>query len=139
MFFKLILFGVVLLPNATAFAESPKPIIREERNIVIDGVEERWRLEWVSTPSPACAPPVEPGWMNCPCEGFAFGERGDLVLVRKKPGQKRNVSDSDRFLVRLLLKSEKQFYNDGMFRQRITLKVRRQVLLHVLRPARLFK
>jgi len=88
MFFKFILFSVALLTSVTAFAESPKPIIREEHKIIIDGVEESWRLEWVNTPSPACTPPDNPDWMNCPCEGFAFGERGDLVLVRKRPGQK---------------------------------------------------
>ncbi len=26
--------------------------------------------------------------MTCPCNGFAFGERGNLVLIRKRPGQK---------------------------------------------------
>ena len=88
MIFKFILFALTLSTSTTAFAESPKPIIREERNIVIDGVEERWRLEWVSTPGPAYSPPDNPDWMICPCEGFTFGERGDLVLVRKKPGQK---------------------------------------------------
>jgi hypothetical protein len=87
MIFRSILVGLVLTTSTTAFAESLKPIIREERNIV-DIVEERWRLEWVNTPRPACAPPVDPDWMNCPCEGFAFGERGDLLLVRKRPGQK---------------------------------------------------
>jgi len=88
MFFKFVLFSFAILTSITAFAESPKPIIREERKIIIDGVEERWRLEWVNTTSPACAPPDNPDWMICPCNGFAFGERGDLVLVRKKPGQK---------------------------------------------------
>ena len=83
----MIVFGLVLITSTTAFAEGPKPIICEERKIIIDGVEERWRLEWVNTPSPACGPD-DPNWMTCPCEGFAFGERGDLVLVRKRPEQK---------------------------------------------------
>ncbi len=60
MFLEFMLVGFALLASTTAFAENPKPIIREERKIIIDGAEEHWRVEWVDTPSPACTPPNDP-------------------------------------------------------------------------------
>ena len=78
---------IATLPAIVAFAGDGKPIIREERKIIINGVEELWQLEWARTPSPACGPKnVE--WNTCPCSGFAFGESGELTLVRKRHGQK---------------------------------------------------
>jgi len=77
---------VVLLTGAAAFAGIGTPLVREEHIVTVEEVEERWRLEWVSAPSPVCSP-EEPEWSTCPCEGFAFGESGDLVLVRNRPGQ----------------------------------------------------
>jgi hypothetical protein len=41
----------------------------------------------MSPPVPIC-PPDDPGWFTCPCEGFAFGESGDLDLVRVQRGKK---------------------------------------------------
>jgi hypothetical protein len=91
MALKYVMCFVVLLAGMSAFADEHSPLIREEHKVLVDGVEERWRLEWESPPVPACAPD-EPEWMTCPCNGFAFGERGNLVLVRQKPGQ-----DEERF------------------------------------------
>jgi hypothetical protein len=91
----------VLLTGMSAFAESPTPVIREEHKVVVDGVEEHWRLEWASPPSPACSPDERDVWSTCPCSGFAFGERGNLVLVRKKPG-----ADEDRFALTQLFDGE---------------------------------
>ncbi|MBI4965775.1 MAG: hypothetical protein HY913_21030 [Desulfomonile tiedjei] len=85
MALKYIICFVLLLAGTSAFAGNPASVIREERKVTIDGVEELWRLEWLSTPSPACSPD-QPEWMTCPCNGFAFGERGNLVLVRNRPG-----------------------------------------------------
>lgn len=70
-----------------AIASDNKPILREERRIIINGVEETWRLEWLSPPTAACGPEDEE-WVICPCNGFAFGETGDLRLVRKRLGRK---------------------------------------------------
>jgi hypothetical protein len=85
---------VVLLGGISAFAENPTPVIREEHKVAVDGVEEHWRLEWASPPGPACSPDEPDLWSTCPCSGFAFGERGNLVLVRKKPGQSDERFDS---------------------------------------------
>ena len=67
----------VLLLVSTDFAGSTKPIAREEVKVVVDGVEEVWRLEWLTPPRPVCGP-EDDDWMTCPCEGFAFGEWGDF-------------------------------------------------------------
>jgi hypothetical protein len=86
MALKYLICLVVLLGGISAFAENPTPVIREEHKVVVDGVEEHWRLEWAGPPSPVCSPDEPDPWSTCPCSGFAFGERGNLVLVRKKPG-----------------------------------------------------
>src|SRR5204863_5886792 len=54
--------------------------------LTLDGVREVWLLEWESPPEPAC----EAGgamWYTCPCEGFSFGESGQLDLVRMRAGR----------------------------------------------------
>src|SRR5512137_1825717 len=77
----------ITLNGTTVFAESAKAIIREKHKVVVDGVEESWILQWTSSPNPTCGPEDE-DWMTCPCMGFAFGEWGDLELVRKRAGHK---------------------------------------------------
>lgn len=78
----LYLLASMLLGVAGAYAEPPASVPRESQTIIIDGAQEQWRLEWSGMPQPACAPDG-PDWMTCPCMGFAFGERGKLVLIRK--------------------------------------------------------
>jgi hypothetical protein len=56
-------------------------LIREEKAVVVDGVDEVWRLVWKTAPKPACGPDDAVAF-TCPCSGFAFGERGQLDLVR---------------------------------------------------------
>ena len=92
MALKYLMCLVVLLTGMSAFGENLTPVTREEHKVVVDGVEEHWRLEWATPPSPACSPDEPDVWSTCPCSGFAFGERGNLVLVRKKPG-----GDEERF------------------------------------------
>lgn len=59
-------------------------VLREERTVDVDGVKETWRLEWVRPPMPTCM--GDEGLASCPCAAFAFGEVGDLDLVRVRPG-----------------------------------------------------
>jgi len=82
------LFAVALCGTgaATDPAAAAEPVVREERGLVVDGVPERWRLQWTGSPTPACDP-LDEGWFTCPCNGFAFGERGDLELLRLRDGQ----------------------------------------------------
>lgn len=81
--------GVVIFLSIVAndfFAQTAVPIVREERDVVVDSTVEHWRLEWRTQPQPACDPHDE-DWYTCPCAGFAYGEKGQLDLVRRIPGK----------------------------------------------------
>jgi len=52
----------------------------------VNGREETWRLEWRSKPAEICSPEEEE-WYTCPCDGFEFGESGQLDLVRLVKGR----------------------------------------------------
>jgi hypothetical protein len=60
--------------------------VREERSVTVDGVKETWRLVWQEPPEPECDA-ASLGWFTCPCAGFAFGEKGNLDLVRLRGGR----------------------------------------------------
>jgi hypothetical protein len=70
--------------NPVRVAEYPSALVREEQTVVVDGVSETWRLQWAAKPKPACKPSEDS--LTCPCEGFAYGEAGDLFLVRLRNG-----------------------------------------------------
>lgn len=84
------IYSLITIFLLTMFATSTFAIdvrnVREQRTIVIDGITEQWRLEWLSSPTTYCGP-ENADWSTCPCSGFAFGEAGDLVLVRERPGK----------------------------------------------------
>jgi hypothetical protein len=61
-------------------------LVRERAAISVSGVREEWRLEWKSPPVPECGAEGAV-WVTCPCNGFAFGERGLIDLVRLRTGQ----------------------------------------------------
>ena len=67
----LVAFGLVLCGQ-----------IREERKVLVNGVMETWQLRWKSPPKPVCESNEEAA--ACPCMGFAFGESGELDLVRRR-------------------------------------------------------
>jgi hypothetical protein len=77
---------LTLLAGSDLFADDAGAVLREKVDVVINGVEEEWCLEWLEPPKPVCGPDSE-DWMTCPCEGFVFGESGDLQLVRKRQGK----------------------------------------------------
>lgn len=72
------------------------PVTREERAVKVDGVAETWRLEWLSVPRPVCQP-TDDRWYECPCAGFAFGEAGELDLVRLRNSQEVDRLHLTRF------------------------------------------
>ena len=82
---KIVVAFVTAAALATLTAFRAKPIVRDEQIVSIGSTRERWQLVWRTRPTPACAPREE-GWSTCPCSGFAFGEMGQLDLVRKVPG-----------------------------------------------------
>ncbi|NTU91139.1 MAG: hypothetical protein HGA60_04430 [Chlorobiaceae bacterium] len=61
-------------------------IVRERQRVVVGSGVEEWRLEWQAPPEPACEPSRD-DWYTCPCVGFAFGETGQLDLVRHVQGK----------------------------------------------------
>jgi hypothetical protein len=87
-------------------SEYPRPEIREELTVVVDRVAETWQLRWTTPPKPVCGANEISMSMTCPCTGFAYGEAGDLYLLRL-----RNGSEIDRFHITPLF--EEQFRNEG--------------------------
>jgi hypothetical protein len=73
------------VPSATTSvpAGDDPLLVRERATLTLDGVSETWRLVWARPPFPTCRGAEA---RTCPCAGFAPGERGDLDLVRERPG-----------------------------------------------------
>lgn len=63
-----------------------KDYIREERTVTVQGIQEVWQLVWDGKPSTVCGPDDVEIAITCPCSGFAYGEYGTLLLVRKRGG-----------------------------------------------------
>ncbi len=62
-------------------------VLREEATVQVGAVPERWALVWKRTPLPVCGPDEPELAMTCSCTGFAYGESGELDLVRRRPGR----------------------------------------------------
>lgn len=80
---------LALFASAPLLGAGPAaPVLREERKVLVAGVEEKWRLEWRKPPVPVCEPDGDEAgdWTTCPCSGFEFGEAGEVDLVRAGPG-----------------------------------------------------
>jgi hypothetical protein len=76
------------------------PVIREEQHIIVNGISELWRLEWDKTPKSSCGP-EDASATSCPCTGFAYGESGQVDLVRSTSG-----SEIDRLALTPFFESE---------------------------------
>lgn len=70
---------------AGAVASASGPVLREEARVKVEGVTERWRIEWRAPPELEC---LGIDAVMCQCQGFGYGERGELDLVRLRPGAK---------------------------------------------------
>ncbi len=75
--------------------EYPSPLIREEQTLTVNGVPEVWQLKWNSKPKPVCEP-IEDS-LTCPCTGFAYGEGGDLEVIRLRNGAEIDRLDVSSF------------------------------------------
>jgi hypothetical protein len=73
-------------PAGQAGALSSGAVVRERQRVIVGSKTEEWYLEWLTPPDPSCDPSGD-DWYTCPCNGFAFGEQGQLDLVRHIPGQ----------------------------------------------------
>jgi hypothetical protein len=67
--------------------ETPEIYVREESAVAVRGVEELWQLVWIGKPSEVCGPDKIDEAITCPCAGFAYGEYGDLWLIRMRGGK----------------------------------------------------
>ncbi|WP_206238849.1 hypothetical protein [Novosphingobium terrae] len=77
----LALFAAPLLAAAPA-----KDVVREERQVVIHGVKETWRLIWRGKPKEgACSPQDLDTAVACPCNSFAYAQEGIAFLERRRP------------------------------------------------------
>jgi hypothetical protein len=70
--------------------DNPAPdsasVIRAQKAVVINGAGEIWRLEWQAPPLSVCGADDVAMALSCPCSGFAYGEAGQLSLVRRRSG-----------------------------------------------------
>jgi hypothetical protein len=81
-------------PAGQGGAPASGTFVRERQRVMVGTQAEEWRLEWISPPEPACDPSGDE-WYTCPCNGFAFGEQGELDLVRHiagKPDERLHLS-----------------------------------------------
>src|SRR5215468_5137211 len=88
---KIILLAAGLIPQGLRgqevkplIEEYPSPLVRERQVVVVRGVPEIWEMRWKEPPKPACEPNEIS--LTCPCIGFAYGEGGELTLVRIRLG-----------------------------------------------------
>ncbi|MBS0388521.1 MAG: hypothetical protein JSR15_08565 [Proteobacteria bacterium] len=72
-------------------------LVREQRVVQVNGVDETWKLEWATLPATACGPDDVTVALTCPCSGFAYGEAGRLSLVRLRRGAARETLDLTSF------------------------------------------
>ena len=77
-----ILFSSPAISNGAA-----EQVVREQRTVMVQGVEETWELVWDGKPSTVCAPDEVDMAITCPCSGWAYGEYGKLLLVRRRAGE----------------------------------------------------
>lgn len=66
--------------------EYPTALIREQQNLIVHGTAETWELKWTNPPQSHCGTNNAVVSLTCPCVGFAYGEIGDLYLVRIRDG-----------------------------------------------------
>lgn len=86
-----LLSGISFVPShdspSKKVSEYPTPSIREQQEVVVNGAPEIWRLEWKGQTKPYCGATEASMAITCPCNGFAYGESGDLYLVRLRGGK----------------------------------------------------
>lgn len=85
---RLVLIIFVLLLGVAGFsAHAGDVVVREQRTIMVAGHRETWRLEWQGKPVKACGADAVYMANTCPCFGLAYGEAGQLWLVRRRGGR----------------------------------------------------
>jgi hypothetical protein len=73
---------ILAVATGAATREATANLVRESRRVDVGGRHEQWSLEWKTPPVPECVT-EDAGAFTCLCIGFAFGERGEIDLVRR--------------------------------------------------------
>jgi hypothetical protein len=123
-------------------SEYPSARVREEQHLIVNGQSETWQLRWASKPKPFCGADDIGSSITCPCRGFAYGEAGDLFVVRIKDGTEidslhltpffKDVIDKAAVLPRWPFYN-KDFEDSG--RPGFLLRVKRRAVVQVMRFA----
>lgn len=93
----LLLLAGAGMATIAARAADVADLVREQRVVQVNGVNETWKLEWAQLPASACGPDDVTVALACPCSGFAYGEAGKLSLIRLRRGAAREMLDLSGF------------------------------------------
>ena len=78
---------VAIATPVPATAQRDVSTVREQRQVVVAGVDEIWQLVWDRPPVDRCGLENLPGAITCPCSGWAYGQSGKASLVRRRNGR----------------------------------------------------
>src|SRR5262245_16388149 len=81
---KVIVTGLAASASFGVVATDADNLVRVKKTLLVDGAEETWSLRWESAPETVCGAEQREESLTCPCDGFAYGERGHLSLIRVK-------------------------------------------------------
>jgi len=76
----LLLSLAIVAPSQAADVQ----VVREQKNVMVEGTKETWRLVWGNKPGTVCGPDEVYMAITCPCSGWAYAEYGELSLVRNR-------------------------------------------------------
>jgi hypothetical protein len=79
---RILVMALSLCFAITATVGSAERYVREREMLTVAGQQEVWQLVWDGAPSSACGAEELDASITCPCNGFAYGEKGKLILSR---------------------------------------------------------
>jgi hypothetical protein len=79
--------GLVLAMALAVGPVAAQQRVRDETKLIVEGVQETWRLVWLKTPRSICPATEIAVSATCPCSGWAYGEQGRLAVVRMRKGR----------------------------------------------------
>lgn len=89
--------AVIGVLGTRVLLQEPQNVVRESRVVMVHGAQEIWQLVWDAKPSIVCGSDRVSSAITCPCSGFAYGEYGDLSLVRQRGGETERMPLSPLF------------------------------------------
>src|SRR5258707_14993597 len=92
-FIRSIIPACAFMTAAFTVSAAAEPVAREEKAVTINGTSETWLLVWDAPPATVCGPEDVSLATTCPCSGLAYGEYGQLSLVRTRDGHETERMD----------------------------------------------